>query len=305
MGNNKINSVFMAFATGKETKDAPTFVNYVGISPVFILGVNPTKSELEAMYGRSIDKEPEYLGKTTVGSDDKAKEVEQIRLDFIVKTDPKFKDSGVEVISKISFFIANSYKLNSEGTKVTVINAYGETVWIPVEDAKANKVPDNMSWFDTTDMRPMYIGEDELTSFIKNYLGIANKSYKDSKTGEIITVEDLDSVKAQFSKETIANLFKGNVTDLRDIANYQPNNKVKVMFGVRNHEGREYQVIYPTVTLKNNATNYDKIMKSIEDRIAYGSTNLASTEFSVEPIHAYVVTPTEVAPVETTDDAPW
>lgn len=301
----KLIQCFMAFATGKESTDEVKFKNYIGIAPVFILGVNPNKEELEKIYGRTLDKEPEYVGKTTIGQDENKKEVEQIRIDFIVKTDPKFKDCDIETISKVSFYLANSYRYNGDRNKVQMINVYGETAWIPVEDAKAGKTPDNMSWYNTEGMRPLFIGEEELISFIKNYLGIPNRSYKDNKTGETITIPDVTEAQASFTKDEITAMIKGNVAVLRQVINGQPNNKIKVMFGVKSVEGKEYQTIFNLATAKNNASNYDRIKKVLEEKLAVGA--FATTTFSTDIIHEYTVVPTESSSfsVEETEDSPW
>jgi hypothetical protein len=36
----------MAFASGKQTTDGASVARYIGVAPVYVLGVNPTKTEL-------------------------------------------------------------------------------------------------------------------------------------------------------------------------------------------------------------------------------------------------------------------
>ena len=45
----KSGKVFMAFATGQESKEGGSVKRYIGVAPVFILGVNPSKEELEEL----------------------------------------------------------------------------------------------------------------------------------------------------------------------------------------------------------------------------------------------------------------
>ena len=47
---NKTNKLFMAFATGKESTESNGVKRYIGVAPVFVLAVNPSKAELEKLY---------------------------------------------------------------------------------------------------------------------------------------------------------------------------------------------------------------------------------------------------------------
>ena len=68
----------MAFASGKQTTDGSSVARYIGVAPVYVLGVNPTKAELEGFYNTSLEKDPEYTGSKD--------NVPFVRIDFIVKT---------------------------------------------------------------------------------------------------------------------------------------------------------------------------------------------------------------------------
>mgnify|MGYP003479508350 CR=1 FL=1 len=46
----KNNNVFFAFGKAVESKESAPVKRYVGIAPVKVLAVNPTKKELEAIY---------------------------------------------------------------------------------------------------------------------------------------------------------------------------------------------------------------------------------------------------------------
>lgn len=61
---------FMAVAAGRESTEGSAVKRYIGVAPVFVLTVNPSKEELEKIYGVEIEKDPEYLGEMEV--DDKA-----------------------------------------------------------------------------------------------------------------------------------------------------------------------------------------------------------------------------------------
>ena len=187
--------------------------------------------------------------------------------------------------TKISFFLNNSPRFNSETTKVQVINKYGETTWLFLEDAKNGIVPDSLSWFEPADFRPAFIGEEELTSFIKAYLGIPQKSYRKSD-GTIVELPNKAEAEARL--DSIKDYFNGNITELKNVVALQPNNKVKCLFGVKaSDSGKEYQTVYTQKFLKNNMTNYDKLEKEVIDRKNNGA--FPTSTFEVCELKEFVV----------------
>lgn len=280
----KTNKLFMAFATGKESTEGSVVKRYIGVGPVFVLGVNPNKVELEKLYGIELENAPEYLTETEIGQEGAKVKVPQVRIDFIVQTDPE-KCGGIDMKTKVSFFLAKEVRYNRDGTKVQVINKYGETTWLPIENAKAGTVPESLSWFEPADFRPALIGEEELTGFIKAYLNIPNKSYR-KKNGEVVEIPNKADAEARLDK--VQDYFKGDFSELRNVIALQPKNKVKCMFGVRTtDEGKQYQAVYTQKFLKNNVTDYSKLDEEIQERKANGA--YPSTEFSVCDLKEYVV----------------
>ena len=45
---------FMAVAAGRESTEGSAVKRYIGVAPVFVLTVNPSKEELEKIYGVEI-----------------------------------------------------------------------------------------------------------------------------------------------------------------------------------------------------------------------------------------------------------
>lgn len=302
----KTNKLFMAFAKGNESVEAAPISRYIGVAPVFILAVNPTKEELEKLYDTELEKAPEYISETEVGPEGNKYKVPQVRLDFIVRTDAE-KCNGIDMKTKVSFFITKEVRYNRDRTKVQVINKYGETTWLPIENAKAGTVPENLSWFEPAEFRPAYIGEEELTNFIKKYLVIPNKSYR-NKNGEVIELKDKTEAEARLDK--IEDYFKGNVSELKAIINLQPNNKVKCMFGVRTtDDNKQYQAVFTQEFATNRTTDYSKIDKVLQERKSAGAYQ--STEFSICELKEYKVEstsfsePVDEMPFGETPTSPW
>ena len=278
-----------AFAQGSESKEIVRKL-YIGIAPVYVLAVNPTKEQIEKFFNTELDEAPNYLSEAEVGPEGNKTKVPQVRINFVVKSDAE-KCNGIEMLTNITFFLNKSYRYNKDNTKIEVINKYGETTWLPIECIKSGApIPDNMKWYDTSDMRPAYIGEAELTDFIKKYLNIPNKSFTNPKTKEVKFIANLADAEARLDK--IENYFKGDFTELRNVINLQPNNRVKGMFGVRTtDDNKQYQAVYTQKFLKVNVNDYSKLDEEMQNRKAAGA--YPTTEFSVEPLHEYVVTPTD------------
>ena len=294
------NKLFMAFATGKESTEGNVVKRYIGVAPVSILAVNPSKAELEKIYDTEIENTPEYMGETEVGQEGTKYKVPQVRLDFIVQTDPE-KSNGIDMKTKVSFFLAKEVRYNRDGSKVQVINKYGETTWLPIEDAKAGRVPENLSWFEPADFRPAFIGEEELTGFIKAYLNIPNKSYR-KKNGEVVELRDKSEAEARL--DHIQDYFSGNFSELRSAIALQPKNKVKCMFGVRTtDDNKQYQTVYTQKFLKNNVTDYSKLDEELQERKAAGA--YPTTEFSVCDLKEYTVESTDFGSNGVNDDLPF
>lgn len=286
--------IFMAFASGTESKEN-TRKLYMGIAPVYIVGINPNKDLLGKFYGYDIDEDPTYIGESEVGPEGNKKTVAQVRLDFLAISNAE-KCNGIQMKTKISFFLKKEFRYNKDMTKVQVIDKYGQTAWPTIEEAKVKAIPqyENGPANLDKDYRPAYIGEEELTAFIKAYLNIPNPSYsyKDKKTGEVITkvLPNLEEALARL--DGIEDYFKGNFKELESILKLQPNNVVKAMFGVRTtDEGKQYQAVYSQKFLKNIITDYSKLDEELQGRKNAGA--YATTEFSIEPLHEYVVEKTD------------
>lgn len=278
----------MAFGQGQVSSEGGSVKRYIGVASVFVLGVNPLKEELEKFYGRTLDNAPEYLGEAEVGDT----KVPQARLDFIVKADPeKYLDEHnqpLNFVSKVSLFIRRAYRYNKDNTKVQVIDKYGRTAWVTIEQAKAHEVPvySNGPANIDKDYRPAYIGEEELIKFLIAYLNIpACQRYVDGKW----VMNDADKLSdSEASLEHIEDYFKGDFSELKTIIGYQPNNKVKVLFGVRNtDDNKQYQTAYTRMFLKNGVSDYSKLDKDVKETQNSGA--LSTSEFDCTELHEYVV----------------
>lgn len=294
------NFVFMAFAKGQVSTDSVVMPKYVGVAPVTVLAVNPNKAKLEELYGRTMDNEPEYI--TEVEAD--GKKYQSVRINFIVKTDTE-KCNGIDLITGITFFIQKRYRQGSQSGKYQIIDKYGRTAWATIEEINNKLVPTystgNKAAIDPN-YRPLYAGEEELVKFLINYLGIP-ATFKKTSEGLYITKSPEELKECEASLEKIEQYFKGDISEIKNIIKIQPENKVKVMFGVRSADDKQYQAIYTRETLKSGATNYDKIAKSLKDAKDNGA--FADTEFEACDIKKYVVNATTFEDNSNVSDDPF
>ena len=307
MNNNRdIKFTFMAFSKGAESKDGSSVKRYIGVAPVFVLAVNPSKTELEKLYNTQLENEPVYLGEVEVGED--KHKVQNVRLDFIVKTDAE-KCGGIEFTTKVAFFLRKEYRYNRDQTKVQVIDKYGRTAWVTIEQAKAHEIPvyKNGPANIDKDYRPAYHGEEELTNFIKAYLNIPNVMKYVNNTW--VMVDNPEDCEARL--ENISNYFNSDFKELKDVIALQPNNKVKVLFGVRTtDDNKQYQAVYTQMFLKNNVNDYSKLDANLQERKASGA--YPTTEFYVGELKEYNVEATDLSssssndmPFPDGDTDPW
>ena len=280
------NFSFMAFGKAQVSKEATEIKRYTGVGSVFIVGVNPNKTELEKLYDRELDKDPEYLTEKDG--------VTSARIDFIIKTDPTAKCSnGIELLTKFSMFIRNEYRFNKDKTKVQVIDKYGRTAWVTKEQAKNHEIPvyKNGPANIDKDYRPAYVGEEDITNFLKLFLGISNveKWVKNEATGRREVVGLVDNPQdCECRLENIEDYFKGKFNEIKGAINLMPNNKIKVLFGVRTtDEGKQYQDVYTRKFLSNTVSVYDKLAEDVQNNKDNGA--YPNTEFVVADLQEYTV----------------
>ena len=267
----KENVVLMAIAGGKQTTEGEGFkkILFTGITPLKVLCVNPDKKELEAIYGRELEKTPEYLSADENG-------VKKVRFDFIVQTVANDKlGVDVELVDKISYFIEDRPN-TSQGGKFQVINLYGETTWATKEEIQAKQLPDNMSFYDTTSMRPAFKGEEELVNFLKQFLGIPNKGFNGKFIANIADAEiQLDEIKKYFD---------GNYKEIISAVNaLKDTNIVKVLAGVKTtDDNKQYQSWFTQKPVKYSVNDYQyvsKLLKEKKDNGAYANVDFGPSDF--------------------------
>lgn len=282
--NKNINFSFMAFGKAVESKEGGSIKRYIGASPVYVLAVNLTKEERNKLLNAEIDSEPEYLREKEIDG----KNVPQAMITFYVKPDVE-----EDIIIPMTFFVDKSYRYNRDKTKVQVIDKYGYSAWATPEELK-NKTPLKSSAGKplkiTTEYRPAYNGEIQLTEFIKFYLNFEEAlAYVNGEWASNPKISNREDCECSLDMDK---LFKGDFSELNEVPKLMPKNKVKVMFGVRTTEdGKQYQAVYTNKVLRNGARDYSEIDKDLQKRKDAGA--FSNVEYDTKPFREYTVEATD------------
>lgn len=278
---------YMAFGKPGESVENTVYKKFIGVGVVSVLTVNPTKEELEKIYGSPLERDPEYLT-------DKDG-VKGVRLDFIVSTDEE-KHPGVNYVGKYSIFLENKPRMNADGTKVQVIDKYGETAWVTKEEAQKGIYDTEKFKRFSAPYKPALVGEEQLIQFLKTHLCITDSCKWENKTWVKKTGQEL--VDAEASLEKLQDIFTGNVKEIQGLISSVPENRTKLIFGIRTtDENKEYQTFYPRA-FKLGMNDFNKV--DAEIKTAKDAGRFPNTEFAIAPLKEYIVSKTEFTAPSTT-----
>lgn len=288
----------MAIAKGKESTEGD-FKRYVGVAPCYVKGVNPSKAQLEKIYDNTQDKDPEYVGTVEVTEGGIKVKYPNARITFLLLPDPSKVGVEIKPIS-ISLFIQKRFRYNRDQTKIQVIDKYGRTAWVTIEQCKNHEIPmyaNGPANLDK-DYRPAYVGEEDLTNFLISYLNIPSVMKYNRNEKKWYLVDNPEDSECRL--EHIEDYFKGDFSELNNAILLQPNNKVKTLFGIRtDSEGRQYQTAFTQMFLRNNVSDYSKLDEAVQERKNSGA--YSTTEFEITDFHEYSVKSTPITESVTDD----
>lgn len=294
---------FLAIGKTQESKETSEgFKKYTGVASSYVLAVNPTKKELDTIRGFESQSEPEYIKETDNGK--------EAHINFLVKVDSE-QNNGIELMTQLMFTLRLSPAYNKDQTKVQVIDNYGNTTWADVEDAKAGKKLLSAGGNPLKigeKYRMACVGEADLVGFLKKFLCVQDAF---NYVNGVWTLKD-NPLDYEFRLEHIKDYFKGDFSELRGALDLQPNNKVKLLYGVRTtDDGKQYQTVASRDDLiLPNSAGSSAIVK-LQSRLAEMKSNGAfpSTEYRVQELQEYTVEPTNLSSApessNSSDDMPW
>ncbi len=286
------NITLFAVAAGRETTESTSKVHR-GVATVSLVDINPNKEELGKIFNTDIEKDPEYIYPKDDGTT-------SIRINLVMKTLPDLSN-GIESIKSVNYFISNKPRTGKNGTKVQVINAYGDTAWLTKEEFEAKNAPSYNPEYCTKGMRVAFTGEEEITMFIKKFMNIPNYSFLKAD-GERAIHDKPELCECQLSE--IPKYFQGNISELKSALMSRKDNKIKLLFGAKvTDDNKIYQDVFARYPMHPNTRNYSRLTKNIEDSAAAGA--FPNTDFGSDPYEfkEYVLTPS-AGPTITNSEAP-
>ena len=299
----------MAISKGNASKEAQEFKRYIGVCPVFVKAVNPNKAEHEKLFNTTLEEAPVYVQDK---EDNNGNSYKNVRISLVLQ--PDVEKIGFEMpLVTMPLFITNQKQFGANSGKYQVVDKYGRFAWATEEEISAKEIPTysngkkaNIS----NDYRIAYVGEEDLTNFIRVFLCIPSITKWDNNEKCMVPNTDVkpEECECRLDVESIEKFFKGDFSEIKEILGFQPNNKIKVCLGVRTdmNSGKLFQSVYTKKFMSNASTNYNSLDKALQADIAYASEHdkVLNTEYSAEAVHEYSVTPTTFsAPSEATSSS--
>ena len=281
MTNNKANLLFMAFSG--RTSESSVISRYSGVGAVKVLAINPTREKWNELMGGDSTTPIEYVG-TKV---DNSKTIATARVTFITQVED-LRAPDIKNIIPITFFLENRYHITQNNT-CEVIDRFGRTAYADEATLKAHKdiyYGDFKAKIETASYRPALVGEASLVAFIKAFRNILEvetynaekKVFVEEKDENILAtrVAMLDNPKA---------LFNGDFSEVKGAIEEFPDNKVKVMFGVRHNDGKDYQDFFNGYFMRAAQNSLAPMVKNVTDSKNAG--RYPNTDFDFNIIHVW------------------
>ena len=301
---------FMAIAKGSVATE-PQVKRYKGIAALKIVALNPTRAEINKIYGSesSNTEEPKYISTAKVkDKNDVEQECQQIRLTFYAKTDPKVAcNNGIEAVIPFTIFLTKAYTFSKKDgvVRVQVIDKYGRTGWATEEELKSGAIPEytirkgehageKIKADIAEGYKPCYVGQDQLVKLLIALLNLPNPRVwdPDQKKFFLRPAEQLPDSECYL--EHINEYFTGNIKEIKDALSYQPENAVKYCLGIRTAtNGTQYQAVYLNCPMKFSDTRYTELTKALNDDKQFGRH--PSEEYEAVPLHEVSLTATNYA----------
>lgn len=272
---------------------------YIGVGAVNIVAINPDNAKLRSFGWNLAEdaKEREYVREI----DRNGTKFTETEVCFMAK----LVDLDKEPVIPMRFRIRREVMLNSAGDKCKIIDKYGRTAWATKDEVKNKKIPvyttkdgSTMPANISSDYALCHYGEEEIIKFLFKYLNISPFNIFDKKTKGyvpnpkpgILTIDDWKK------------LCDGDMSELRSYISLLPDNKVKVIFGVKTDDDNKVYQTFIRDTYLSNASiprngAYELAVKAIEKaKKPYtgkdGNTYSDPAEYSAGEIKLYEQKPT-------------
>lgn len=266
---------------------------YIGVASINVLSVNPSNNTLR-MYGWQIPEDAEEPKYVTTNNEGK----KSARVRFLVQ----IQDLSDKPVIALDFWIRPDIQFNKDQTKCVVIDSYGRTAYATKADVQSHSIPQysNGPAQIASDYKPAHVGEEALIAFIMKYLNVtplktfikASNTWVDSKNPGRLTIDRWNDI------------CNGNVNEVKEYLKLQPENRVKVILGIRTtDDNKSFQTFLSSTFISNRARvdittgEYSSARKAIDRWAEYHS----GSSFSATPVKEWSQSATEVVDNSSSD----
>ena len=266
---------------------------YIGVASVNVLAINPNNEKLRK-YGWSIPEDADEPNYIVTRTDENGNTTKSARVRFLVQ----IQDLEDKPVISLDFWCRPEMMVNKEGTKCKIIDAYGRTAWGTKPEVTAKKIPvysNGQQANISTPYKPCHPGEEEMVSFLFKYLNITplqvfdrnRQTWTTNKNPGRLTIDDWKAI------------CEGNVKEIAEYVALQPENRVKVVLGLRStDDNKTYQTFLNTGYIGNGAlpdknTGEYTTARKLIDKYFEGRSD-SPYSFSATPVKEWKETATAV-----------
>lgn len=280
---------------------------YIGVASVSILCVNPSNSVLRK-YGWEISDDADEPKYSYLKQNDNGEYEQYARVRFLLR----INDLEDKPVVPYDIWIRPDFIVGKNTGKCRVIDSFGRCAWATKEECKTRAIPQYSSGpaAISNDYKGCHPGQEKLIALLFKYLNITPLQIFDKKANNWVNSKN----PGRLTIDNWKNLCDGNAEEIAEYLSLQPDNRVKVIFGVRTTEdNKTYQVVLDdcdgttkmsfignAVTPDKNSGEYILARKRIDSFFEENPNTDCS--FSAKPVREWTISPTDVQ--ETIDDAP-
>lgn len=272
---------------------------FIGVASVTVLAVNPNNAMLRK-WGWDIQENAEEPKYTYMRQREDGAWEKYARIRFLLRIND-FEDKPV---IPYDIWIRPEFIIGKNTGKCRVIDSFGRCAWASKDEVKSRAIPQYSSGPAdiSNDYKGCHPGQEKVIAFLHKYLNITplqiwnneKKEWVASKAPGRITIDDWNA------------LCEGNATEIAEYLSLQPDNRVKIILGIRTTEdNKTFQTILDecdgtkkSCFIGNGATpdkqtdEYALARKRIDEYFENNPNTTSS--FSALPVREYKETATEV-----------
>lgn len=269
------------------------YKKYIGVASISVLAVNPSNSTL-AMYGWNIPEDAEEPRYVTTNNEGKR----SARVCFLVQ----LHDLKDKPVIMLNFWVRPEIQFNGDQSKCQIIDPFGRSAYATKSEVQTRSIPQYSNGLAniSSDYKPAHVGEETLVKFIMKLLNVTPLQMFSKTKNEWVPTKN----PGRLTIDNWGNICNGDVSEVREYLKLQPENRVKVVLGIRTtDDNKSYQTFLPSLFIGNGARvdittgEYTSARKAIDKDREWADNNGKNYPFiySAAPVKEWVESATEVS----------